>query len=139
MDAAQGYIELGLFGPRPLDLGGWSIAGGGGEFRLPAGTTLTPGQPLLLVRSAAAFRERFGPYPYLLELPGLTLSPERDRAELRNGPELVDRVAWGGALPGWTLSGRRTLCRNPAGQDTNSYLDWTLWSAPSPGAAGCGR
>lgn len=139
MDATLGYIELSLFTPTPLDLSGWSIATPAGASPLPDGTELAPARPLIVARSAAAFVKQFGPYPHLVEMPGLTLSPKRDRVELRSAAALVDRVAWGGALDGWTLSGERTLCRNPAGQDTSSYLDWTLWSAPSPGAPGCGR
>lgn len=132
-------MELSHFGPTPLDLSGWSIATAAGEVRLPGQTLLAPNQPLIVAQSAAAFAGRFGGYPDLVELPGLALSPERGLVELRSGSGLVDRLAWGGGLPGWTLSGSRTLCRNPAGQDTNTYLDWTLWSAPSPGAPGCGR
>lgn len=130
-------MELSLF-TAPVDLSGWSLVTAAGVLRLPTGTLLLPQQPLVVTRSAAQFRQQFGPYANLIELPGLTLT-EKDRVELKDGPELVDRAAWGGALPGWSLSGRRTLCRNPASQDTSTYLDWTLPSAPSPGAPGCGR
>ncbi|MFZ5823948.1 MAG: hypothetical protein ACOY94_06425 [Bacillota bacterium] len=139
VDATKGYIELSLFTPTAADLTGWTITTTAGASLLPEGSLLAPAQPLILTRNAAAFTREFGDYPNLVELPSLTLSPQRDRVELRSGPDLVDRLAWGGAMDGWTLSGRRTLCRNPAGQDTSSYLDWTLFSAPSPGAPGCGR
>lgn len=138
VDVAAGYVELTLYDSKAVDLTDWVLATTAGAVRLPPKSQVAPGQPLVLVRNADAFRTQFGPYAHLVELPGLTLT-EKDKVELRNGPDLVDRVAWGGALPGWTLSGRRTLCRNPAGQDTNTYLDWTLPSAPSPGAPGCGR
>lgn len=140
VDASLGYVEITLFGHKRLDMSGWTVsAAARNQGRLPPKTLLAPGQPLIVARSAAAFRDRFGAYPNLVELPDLLLSTEKGRVELWSGPDLVDRVAWGGELPGWTLSGQRPLCRNPAGQDTNTYLDWTLWSAPSPGAPGCGR
>jgi len=138
VDATQGYVELSAFN-RPYDLGGWSLATAAGVVTLPKPTMVGPGQPVLLVRSAQAFQERFGPTPGLVELPSLALNPERDQVALREGPTQVDRVAWGGGAPGWSLSGQRPLCRDPAGRDTSTYLDWTLRSAPSPGAAGCGR
>lgn len=138
-NALAGYVELSLFAPQALDLGGWRLETSAGPVRLPAGSRLAPGRPLILAQSKANFAAQFGAYPDLVELPDLALAPERDRLELWHGPDLVDRIAWGGGLPGWTLSGRRSLCRNPAGQDTNTYLDWLLRTAPSPGAPGCGR
>ncbi len=138
MDAAEGYVEISSFA-KAYDLGGWSLTTGAGKVTLPTPTRLGPGLPVILVKDAAAYQERFGPTEGLIELPALVLNPDRDQVVLQDRFTPVDRVAWGGAQPGWTLSGKRTLCRDPAGRDTSSYLDWTLRSAPSPGAPGCGR
>ncbi len=141
VDAATGFLEISNFGPKPVDMSGWSLSSSSGDWVLPAKTVVYPGKPLVLARDAAFFKGRYGAVPTLVELTGLTIGPDRDTLKLRRQDRVIDAVAWGEHQPGWKLAGpgRTAICRENPGKDTNTYLDWAPSSKGTPGIAGCGK
>jgi hypothetical protein len=138
VDPAGGFVEITYPGTGTADVGGWTLATSGGEWRLPARLPLQAGKPLVLVRSKADFTARYGAVPNVVELPGLALQAAKGLVELRRDGRRIDLVAWGGAEPGWKLAAPSgaDYCRPDPGRDTNTYLDWST-GRPSPGVPGC--
>lgn len=135
IDATNGFAEITNPSAKMIDLSGWRLAAGAGQWTLPAQTTLAAGKSLVIARDAATLRAKFG--ITALEIPQFFLNPNSDTLRLNKGAITVDLAAWGTARPGWTL--KAPLCRPVAGKDTNTSLDWTRATRPSPGAAGCGQ
>ena len=140
VDAVTGFVELAHFGREPVEISGWTLSARSGEWPLPARTTLQPGVPLVVARNKALLLQRHGPVPSVLELPDLTLLAKTDALRLRRNGYTVDAVAWGGAVPGWTLpsAAQAPLCRINPGKDTNTRLDWRPGDKATPGEPGCG-
>lgn len=141
IDAVEEFVELYNGSAATVSLDGWTLADGAASWTLPAGTSLAPAAWLTVARDAAGFTALHGSAP---SVSGLALS-------LNNGGDLivlsdamgaeVDRVAWEGYLPGWSLAagpGEAVVRVDPA-VDTDAPSDWTVAAAgPSGGCGACG-
>jgi hypothetical protein len=156
------WIELANMGGRPLDLTGYQVgdeeAAGGREamFYFPPGTSLNPGETIVIAKQAAVFSATFGVAPDFeivntdLNVPDLipnlvwgqgefNLFPSNDEV-LILGIELdwVDLVSWGNSPFGFdpillAPPDGNSLERCPTAQDTDSAADWHYQPQPNPG------
>ncbi len=140
-EVAPAFIEISHFGRRAVDLSGWTLTTSAGEWTLPDGSWVRPGQPLVITPDPATFRERYGGAEHLIEVPGLWVGGDRDVLELRRDGRRVDHLAWGQPEKPWQMAGPALapLCRAEPGRDTNTWLDWSVAKPATPGVAGCGR
>jgi uncharacterized protein len=161
-DEVGEWIELVVLGDEPLSLAGYQLGdeeqrgGSEGMFRFPDDAIATPGQVLVIARSGASFRARFGLTPdfeFYDSDPAISdMLPSAGWAtgELmlaNDGDEVVliapdgtlrDAVNWGSnphfftptvplAHPG------QTLARLPAHCDRDTAADWAALDRPTPG------
>lgn len=137
-DAREEWIELHNPTASAVAIGGWTLSDNSGTWTIPAGTVIAPGQFLVIARDSAGFQLLYGVNP---DLDGLTLALGNagDVVRLKDpsGAE-IDRVAWEGYLPGWSVSAGtgESIHRCPDATDTDGSADWTVRATESPGS-GC--
>lgn len=156
------WFELVNMGGQVLDLTGYQVGDEetAGEreamFYFPVGTSLNPGDRIVIARQATVFSTTYGTAPDFeiintdLNVPDLILNlawslgefdlnPSKDEL-LIMGPDLewVDFVAWGDSSLGFDPAllappEGNSLERCPSSQDTDSAADWRVQPEPSPG------
>lgn len=129
------FIEIYNAGSSAANLSGYRLADNGGTFTLPSGTSIAPGQYLVVTRDGAAFQARYG---RAAEVTGMTL-------QLGNSGDLVklqdpaghqlDSVAWENYTAGWSLSAGSgwSLQRRSVATGSGTAADW-LVGDPTPGS-----
>ncbi|MFH1742013.1 MAG: lamin tail domain-containing protein, partial [bacterium] len=93
------YIELFNRGNDVVDLSGWAFIEGV-TYRFPQGTTIEPGEYLVVCRDAQGFENTFGPLPGLLgPYQGKLSNSGEDVVLVSANGQLVDRVDYDDAFP----------------------------------------
>lgn len=156
------WVEITYWGEAPLDLSEYKIGdeetlgGGEGILRFPTGTTIAPGQTMLIAQDSAAFQLRYGfPPDFAWDEADTAVSPLLLRApdlatgslNLANGGdellllgpdnELADALSYGTsthffdpAIPA-PLAGQSLARHNPP-CDNDTAVDW-IATRPTPG------
>jgi competence protein ComEC len=121
-DSAEEFVDLYNPGTAPVALDGYTLSDGVDTWIVPAGTVIAPDTYLSIARQTAGFTALYGFAP---QVSGLTLSLNNtgDVVVLADpaGAEL-DRVAWEGFEPGWTLTASSRTARPPSGGDPAELL-----------------
>ncbi len=158
------WIEIYNAGASPIDLSNYKIGdeeeqgGGEGMLRFPPGTSINPGQVIVIANKATAFLGVWGFNPdYEMEdsdegVPDMI--PYTDwvmgwGVRLRNGGDevlildegdaIVDAMSYGDRTtffdpPCPEVSAGHSLERSPANVDTDTAADWIDQESPNPGA-----
>jgi hypothetical protein len=161
-DTAVEWVELVYFGLSPLPLWDIKIGDeetlgdGEGMFRFPAGTHATSGEVLIIASQAVAFQATYGfppnyefkesdPYvPNMLKYTAwaggnVSLSDAGDEVLLLDlKDDLIDGISYGNMTTILNpavkkVAAGHSLERYPAGQDTDTALDWQDQPRPIPG------
>ncbi len=157
------WIEIYNAGASPIDLSNYKIGdeeeqgGGEGMLRFPPGTSINPGQVIVIANKATAFLGVWGFNPdYEMEdsdegVPDMIPYTiwASGRLELRNGGDevlildegdaIVDAMSYGDKTtffdpPCPEVSAGHSLERSPANVDTDTAADWIDQESPNPGA-----
>jgi hypothetical protein len=133
-ESDEEWIELYNPTSNSIDLSGLKIQDNTKNYTIPDGTTILPGEFLVIARNETGFMNLFGFSP---DVTGLTLNLNNDGdiLTLRNGTVEIDMVSWGDYIPGWNLvvSENESIKREPPEQDTDTPSDWMSNAEPSPG------
>lgn len=134
-DSKEEFIEIYNAGAGTVTLAGWKLQDNAGTWSLPSGSSIAPGQFLVVARNQAGFNSLFGFDP---DIAGLTLSlgNSGDVVRLLDPSDVeVDMVAWENYLSGWNIAALTgdSIHRNPPGTDTDSVTEWSV-AAPTPKA-----
>jgi hypothetical protein len=144
------YVELQNVGPDTLDLSGIRFTKGI-DFVFPDGTSLAPGEYVLVVRNLDAFTERYGEAAAAKVAGVFTggLNDAQDHIVLAaagpgeggsGGPALLDFEYSDSWEPSTDGDGRSLVFRDPAGAAPEAWAEPTAWrrsaaDGGSPGAA----
>ncbi|MGM7700410.1 lamin tail domain-containing protein [Pseudalkalibacillus sp. Hm43] len=133
-DSAGEYLEIYNTSNETLDISGYILKDNYSTFNLPNGTTIDPGQYLVVARDASGFNSLFGFNPDVSGM-NLALGNSGDQVSLQtpSGAE-IDFVAYENYVSGWNITARtgEAIYRSDVNNDTDSVNDWSV-GVPLPG------
>ena len=134
-DLDEEWIELYNPMSNSVDISGLKIEDNGGTYTIPNGTTISPGEFLIIARNETGFQNLYGFLPDLSDF-NLDLANSGDYVKLKNDIEEIDMVAWEGKILGWEnlkANTNKSIQRVPPIQDTDTPNDWISNAVPGPG------
>lgn len=132
-DADEEYVELYNHSNQSLDLSGYSLADNSGTYKIPAGTTISAGQKLVVATNQTGFQALFGFHPDLAGM-NLSLSNTGDQLTLKDASgNTLDFVSYENYVAGWGIAAStgKVIARSNPATDTDIVNDWVV-ANPTP-------
>ncbi|MCF6136406.1 lamin tail domain-containing protein [Pseudalkalibacillus berkeleyi] len=133
-DSVGEYLEIYNTSSQTLDISGYLLKDNYSTFALPSGTTIDPGQYLVVAKDTTGFRNLFGFDPDVSGM-SLALGNSGDQVSLQNpsGSE-IDFLAYENYVSGWNITANtgQAIYRSDVTTDTDSVNDWNV-GVPLPG------